>query len=135
MTAYRILVTGSRHWDDTDTICDALDNAVETAILQGREPVLVVGDCPTGADRIAYRWATAARVPTDVHIANWRDYGKAAGPRRNIAMVNSGADEALAFIGPCATVGCRRPEPHLSHGASGCADFAEAAGIPVRRWT
>lgn len=74
-------------------------------------------------------------VPTDVHIAKWRQYGNAAGPRRNIAMVKSGADEALAFIGPCTSLRCRRRAPHLSHGASGCAAFAEAVGIPTQRFT
>jgi len=123
MNTYRILVTGSRNWDDTDTICDALDHAVETAIARGHEPVLVVGDCSTGADRIAYRWARAARVPTNVHIANWHDHGKAAGPRRNTAMVGSGADICLAFI------------RNSSRGASHTVRLAERAGIPVQRWT
>ncbi|MFD0074301.1 SLOG family protein [Streptomyces sp. NPDC127166] len=128
-------MTGSRDWADTDAICDGLDAAVENAAVRGREPVLVVGDCPTGADLIAYRWATAAMVPIDRHYADWRNYGNAAGPRRNIAMVSLGADLCLAFIGPCTSPRCRRPEPHLSHGASGCAYLAENAGIPTRRIT
>jgi hypothetical protein len=50
-------------------------------------------------------------------------------------MVNLGADIALAFIGPCIKPRCPRPQPHGSHGASGCADLAEATGIPTRRFT
>jgi hypothetical protein len=50
-------------------------------------------------------------------------------------MVSLGADRCLAFIGPCTSPRCRKAGPHPSHGASGCADLAEAAGIPVRRWT
>ncbi|MEW2415330.1 SLOG family protein [Streptomyces sp. NPDC046866] len=125
MTAvpYRILVTGSRTWDDTDTICDALDTAVSEVPPHTRDLWLVVGDCPTGADRIAYQWATTAMVPIDAHIADWTTHGKAAGPIRNAAMVRSGADVVLAFI------------KDGSRGASHTVALARRAGIPVRLWT
>lgn len=125
MTAvpYRILVTGSRTWGDAGTVCDALDAAVNAVPPHARDVWLVVGDCPTGADRIAYQWATAAMVPIDVHLADWATHGKAAGPIRNTAMVRSGADLALAFI------------KGGSRGASHTLALARRAGIPVRLWT
>lgn len=114
---YRILVTGSRDWSDTDTICDALDAASHAGSSEIR---LVVGDCSTGADRIAYQWATAAMVPIDIHRADWSSHGKAAGPRRNAAMVATGADLCLAFI------------KGGSRGASHTVALARRAGIPVQ---
>lgn len=140
MTAapYRVLVTGSRDWDDVTTIGAAIEQAVIDA---GTRPVLVVhGDCPSGADRHAdhyARWMRGKGVNIDVepHAADWLIHGRAAGPRRNAAMVRLGADICLAFIGPCTKPSCRRPRPHGSHGATDCADRAEAAGITVRRWT
>ncbi|MFE2164843.1 DUF2493 domain-containing protein [Streptomyces sp. NPDC059447] len=119
MTArpYRILVTGSRDWTDTDAICEALDAASHAG---SSDVWIVVGDCPTGADRIAYQWATAAMVPIDVHRADWDSHGKAAGPIRNAAMVNSGADLVLAFI------------RNGSRGASHTVALARRAGIPVQ---
>ncbi|MFE2140227.1 SLOG family protein [Streptomyces sp. NPDC059456] len=120
---YRILVTGSRDWTDTDAICQALDQAVQALPPHTRDVWLVVGDCPTGADRIAYQWAVAAAVPIDVHLADWSSHGKAAGPRRNAQMVASGADLALAFI------------RNGSRGASHTVALARRAGIPVQLWT
>ncbi|MFD5675576.1 SLOG family protein [Streptomyces sp. NPDC127040] len=125
MTArpYRILVTGSRDWDDTDAVCRALGEAVQEIPPHTRDIWLVVGDCPTGADRIAYQWARAARMTVDRFEADWAAHGRAAGPRRNAEMVTAGADLCLAFI------------RNGSRGASHTAALARRAGIPVRLWT
>jgi hypothetical protein len=140
MTApYRILVTGSRDWTDMELVHAAL----ATAVYQNVPAVIVHGACPTGADAQASWWTRTHRViglTEERHPARrhpTEDFGPwpGAGPRRNAHMVRLGADIALAFIGPCTKPGCRKPRPHGSHGATGCADMAEAAGIPVRRWT
>lgn len=145
---YRILVTGSRLWDDEETIFAALADAWrqtggEPFSATGRPLVIVHGGCPTGADMIAVAWMriywrTHARQeahPAQGHPT--QDFGSwpAAGPRRNAHMVSLGADLCLAFIGPCTKPNCRRPQPHDSHGATNCAGLAEKAGIPTRRFT
>lgn len=82
---------------------------------------MVVGDCPTGADAIATRiWVQLGGLP-EIHAADW-SRGKRAGPERNARMVRMGADLLLAFI------------LDASPGATGCAEMAERAGIPVRRY-
>ncbi|MFF8409010.1 SLOG family protein [Streptomyces omiyaensis] len=137
---YRVLVTGSRDWTDHATI-----NGCLADLPTGRTLTIVHGACPTGADAIISTWARARHflgdpVTEERHPAKGhptQDFGPwpGAGPRRNAYMVSLGADLCLAFIGPCTSVWCRRPNPHPSHGASGCADLAEAAGIPTtRRW-
>jgi len=119
---YRILVTGSRDWDNFDVVQAAL----ATACYQNVPAVIVNGACPTGADAIASWWIRSHKViglTEERHPADWTTHGRAAGPIRNKHMVDLGADIALAFI------------RNGSRGATGCADLAEAAGIPVRRWT
>lgn len=129
MTApYRILVTGSRDWQDRTAIDDALTALAAANTFHNRPTVIVHGACPTGADAMADDWARwhAQRSPLigfERHRANWRINGKRAGFIRNAHMVNLGADVCLAFI------------KNGSRGASHTAALAEQAGIPVRRWT
>lgn len=141
MTPYRILVTGSRDWNDVPLVRQAIAG---TASCFPGHVVIVHGACPTGADLIASTWAREMGAGLDVseegHPAQGHpteDFGPwpGAGPRRNAHMVRLGADACLAFIGPCTSPRCRRPDPHPSHGASHCARLAEKAGIPTRRWT
>lgn len=126
---YRVLVTGSRTWDDARVLRAAL-NEVLTDLPQLNTPVVVVhGDCPTGADRMASVWVRDLRgnplfvATEEKHPANWQMEGKRAGFIRNARMVNLGADLCLAFI------------KDGSRGASHTAGLAEAAGIPTRRIT
>lgn len=140
MKPYRILITGSRDWTDRRAIEDILTAAGALAIASGQRLVVVHGACPTGADRIADAWARWHQnrgQAFDIEEHPARDFGPwpACGPRRNAHMVKLGADACFAFIGPCTSPRCRRIDPHGSHGASGCAALAEAAGIPTRRCT
>jgi hypothetical protein len=135
---YRVIVTGSRDWRDEDLIRHQL---TRLWLCQERPLVVVHGACPKGADWMASDWvanmleAELGAVSEEPHRAD--DFGPwpACGPIRNRHMVSLGADCCRAFIGPCTKAACRKPRPHGSHGASGCADLAEAAGIPVRRFT
>lgn len=116
---YRILVTGSRDWDDTSSVRRALDKVYALTPAE-QEFVLVHGGCPTGADAIAHTWGGRTGVTIDVFIADWAGHGKAAGPRRNARMVAEGADLVLAFI------------KGGSRGASHTVALARRAGIPVQ---
>lgn len=116
----RLLVTGSRDWEDVIEIQQEINKAVN---YLGSKVVLVHGDCPTGADKIAENWFTFAYPwPIEAYPADWDQYGKRAGYIRNTEMINLGADLCLAFI------------KDNSRGASMTADMAEKAGIEVWRY-
>ena len=119
---YRILVTGSRDWDDDPLLYTTLGMAAQEHGSPDRITVIVHGACPRGADRTADVWARNHQIAVERHPAEWDKYGKAAGFRRNAEMVALGADLCLAFI------------KYNSRGATHCADLAEKAGIPVRRY-
>jgi hypothetical protein len=125
---YRILITGSRDWEDEERLRKAIIDAVvrvceETGNHGETDWVTIVhGACPTGADRMADELAKVCNWNVERHPADWHRYRKAAGYRRNADMVNAGADICLAFI---------RNE---SAGATHCSDLAEKAGIEVERY-
>jgi hypothetical protein len=141
----RILVTGSRSWEDVELLDDALRDAWHdaTQVFGPEHPVIVVhGDCRKGADFFARHWSVANGVRQEKHPADWtgrcaaecppdhrlnRDSGQSAcptaGPRRNQTMVNLGADLLVAF------------QRSNSRGTADCIRRAEKAGIPVRRFT
>src|SRR5262249_45255248 len=72
-------------------------------------------------DAIADAWCRRHNIATEPRPADWDCYGRAAGMRRNTAMVATGPDECQAFI-----------RDH-SPGATHCADAADKAGIPPLR--
>lgn len=85
----RVLVTGSRHWTDAATVRAALTTAWRR---HGRPITVVHGACPTGADHIADTWATEhhlAGITVERWPADWNRHGRAAGPLRNRAMLDS----------------------------------------------
>ena len=93
----RVIVTGSRKWDDKAAVWDALN-----AIYKEHGPFRVVhGACSTGADAHAHEWvAVASRlvyVEEEQFPAAWKARGKRAGPERNERMIKAGADLVLAF--------------------------------------
>lgn len=141
----RILVTGSRSWDDVQGLDDALRDTWNdvTQVFGPEHPVVIVhGDCYKGADFFARHWAVANGIRQEKYPADWtgpcapecpddhrlnrtddQSYCPTAGPRRNEAMVQLGADILVAF------------QRGNSRGTADCIRRATNAGIPVRRIT
>lgn len=117
----RLLITGSRNWDDRDAIVHWLSVASHRL---GQDTILVSGACPKGADRICEEVWEEWGFAVERHPADWRPmkgiYNKRAGFERNQKMVDLGADACLAFI------------KDNSGGATHCANAAQRAHIPTR---
>jgi len=140
----RILVTGSRKWDDATAIKNALLAASSDVGWDTFDPLggpVVVQGGAFGADLTAAIEAVRQGMHVQTYRAIWTaaclercshgprrrldvdvDYCPAAGVYRNELMVSHGAALCLAFI------------KNKSSGATRCAALAEAAGIPVRYW-
>lgn len=119
----RILITGSRNWDDAEHIRKVITFLALEAQYRG-EPVTVVhGACHDGADAMADRVANELRLTVERHPADWGRHGRSAGFIRNAEMVKAGADMCVAFI------------RDASLGATHCADLASKAGVHVWRYT
>ena len=119
---FRILVTGSRDWDDWRTITGALIQARRDGNPDA-VPTVVHG-CARGADFLAAQAARKLGWDVEDHPARWDQFGKVAGFRRNQAMVALGADICLVF----------RQRGAGNRGTSHCAELAGKAGIPLREF-
>jgi hypothetical protein len=107
----RILVCGGRDYHDFDRVDNVLSK------LLGEGDTLIQGGA-RGADALAKQWAFEWHVSVEEYPADWKKYGRGAGPIRNQQMLDEGKpDLVVAF-----------------KGGTGTADMvrrAKKAGIPV----
>ncbi len=81
LNLYVIQITGDRNWDDQYMIDETLSE------YQNKDVILIHGDC-VGADKMSgisakkYKHWNVISEP-----ANWKKYGRAAGPIRNKEMI------------------------------------------------
>ncbi len=88
-------------------ICDVLDAAAGYGEDGLPLPIKIIhGACPTGADRVADAWAKRNMMPVKSFPADWDQFGKGAGPRRNQQMVDTKPNYCLAFPGGAGTRDC-----------------------------
>ena len=87
----RVIVCGGRDYDDERTV-DAVMSALDL------DCTVVAGSAP-GADTLAVAWRKERGLSHEEFPADWRKHGKAAGPIRNQAMLDAGADLVIAFPG------------------------------------
>jgi hypothetical protein len=108
----KILVCGDRNWTNIEVIEKYLIDPEISSILCGGAP---------GADTIAESIASTLGKPVKVFMADWSAYGKAAGPIRNIKMLDENPDKVLVF----------HNNFYYSKGSKHCAAEAIRRNIPV----
>lgn len=79
------LVSGGRKFASPVFVHNNLDRVAEQ---RGYPSLVVVGGAP-GVDTTAQHWAELNNIPVAVHKANWDAHGRAAGPIRNMEMIES----------------------------------------------
>lgn len=95
----RVLVCGGRNYNDADRIFDVLNDYDRDFNFT----VLIHGGA-SGADSHAARWAEIGNLKIHTFQANWKKYGKSAGPKRNQRMLDEGKpDLVIAFPGGVGT--------------------------------
>ena len=94
METKRIVVAGTRDFEDYDIAREFIDNCIIN-IKEEFELVFVSGGC-RGADMLGERYAKEYGYKIERHPANWELYGRSAGPRRNKEMAQV-ADCVICF--------------------------------------
>lgn len=106
----RVLVCGGRGYTDAARIAEVI------GIFDPQAVTIVHGNA-RGADRTAANVALTLGFDVEAHPADWEEYGNAAGPIRNQAMLDTGVDLVVAFPG--------------GRGTADMTDRAKRAGVPV----
>ena len=89
---FRVIIAGTRTFDDYDMLCRSMDYYLQNI----REPIQVLSGMARGADQLGLRYAQEHGYEVQGFPADWEKYGKAAGPIRNLRMVQN-ADALVAF--------------------------------------
>jgi hypothetical protein len=114
---YRVIVTGDRHW-----YCEALAYRVVKGLKAKHGPgVVILEGGAGGVDWAFHVAANGCEVATQRFNADWDRFGHGAGPMRNRAMVEAGADICIAVHRNLAG----------SKGTKDCVRQSLKAGIPV----
>lgn len=125
----RVLVCGGRDYGTRTTEegytvintaeVENLNTTLDSLKTEFTDLVIIQGEA-RGADTLAKDWALRNKVMTLSFPANWKQYGKSAGYRRNTQMLEEGKpDIVIAFPG--------------GRGTKMMCEIAETAGITVRR--
>lgn len=115
----RILVCGSRNWDNKEVIRRELEKRFD----YDNTLVTVIHGCARGADTYAGKVAKEHDIEVKEYPADWQGDGLAAGYRRNQRMLDEGRPTlVLAFTRNMAQ----------SKGTKDMVERAQAAGIPVK---
>ena len=128
----RILITGSREWDDYPAMKAALKTAwldLSGPPTQTERVLLISGHAP-GADKMAEDIWSVNVDPNWIERHPAKDFPHPL--KRNDHMVSLGADLCLAFPTICHKVCKGRPAMHWSHGTDYTIKKARAAGIDTR---
>lgn len=104
----KTLITGGREFCEQREGADHMDErrALGFALDFVKPTSVIVGCCPTGADRWAKIWCDRRGIPYKEYRADWDKHQKRAGPIRNQTMVDAGPDYAVVFPGGRGTKDC-----------------------------
>lgn len=107
----KVLVCGSRHFNNYEQLSTILDGFKITGIISGKA---------RGADTLALVYGKTLGIPCFEFPADWSLYGRRAGPIRNHQMLKEGKpDLVVAFLAP------------NSRGTKHMIEISQKAGIPV----
>ena len=79
-TNMKTAIIGTRTYDNYTQLCEIISNLEH-------KPSEIISGGATGADALAERYAKDNDLPLTIHLPNWKEYGKAAGPIRNKTII------------------------------------------------
>ena len=91
---FRVIIAGGRYFSNYELLRTFVD--VKLSRITKEKPIEIVSGGATGADALGERYAKEKGYLLRRFPADWKQYGKAAGVRRNKEMAQN-ADALIAF--------------------------------------
>jgi len=112
---FRVIIAGGRDYTDYLKVWNCCDFYLSNKV----NGVEVLTGGAGGADALGKQYADLRNYSNTIYLANWKSYGKTAGPIRNERMVKN-ADALIAFW------------DGLSKGTGNIIKLAKRAGLLIR---
>ncbi len=99
----RVIICGGRHFDNYDCLEETMDGLLAEFDLDFDNIEIISGHC-SGADQLGEKYAENNNILCSVFPAQWKKYGRAAGPIRNSEMISYASESdfpiIVAFVSP-----------------------------------
>lgn len=89
----RVVIAGGINFNDYEMLCEKVSE-----LLEGRDHITIISGHARGADSLGERYAKEHGMDLYVIEAEWKKYGKAAGPIRNRKMLQYAMEDEPMLI-------------------------------------
>lgn len=80
----RVIIAGCRDYDNYDEAKPYIDFCLSN--IKEENNIIILSGCASGADAIGERYAKENGFEVKKYPADWKKYGRSAGPKRNKQM-------------------------------------------------
>ncbi len=113
----RVVIAGCRDYNNYDEAKPYIDFCLSN--IRKENNIIIVSGCASGADSIGERYAKENGFEVEKYPADWRAYGRSAGPKRNKQMAEV-CDYIICFW------------DEKSKGTKSMIDYARKYNEPIR---
>lgn len=113
----RVVIAGCRDYDNYEEAKFYIDFCLSN--IRKENIIVIVSGCASGADAIGERYARENGFKVEKYPADWKTYGRAAGPKRNKLMAEV-SDYVICFW------------DEKSKGTKSMIEYAKKCGKPVK---
>ena len=94
LSTKRVVIEGCRDYDNYDEAKAFIDFCLSN--IRKNYKIIIVSGCASGADAMGERYANEIGFKVERYPADWKKYGRSAGPKRNKQMAEV-CDYAICF--------------------------------------
>lgn len=91
---FSVVIAGGRDYDDYDNAKAFINECLKMSCVKSK--IVVLSGGAKGADALGERYAKENGFKIERHAADWKRYGRGAGPRRNAEMAKK-CDMLICF--------------------------------------